>query len=559
MGDWQARVEAIRAALQEGRLEAAIARLSEALAACPDQLWLLTTASDVYRAAGQHYTALLYAQQLLRLYPHTFHGYCRGAGDLARLGRMDEANALIQRGLDQFPKEFWVLMVAGDLHRQQGRREQALACARALIEAHPQQASGYTGAAQDLLVLRRFAEAQAVVEAGLQHSPDDVWLLMVAHDVYHVSDQQERSLHLAQQLIACHPSHWQGYARATQDLVALKRFEEALDMARAGLGRATEHRQLVRLEAYARRFVGQRAHSHTVEGASATALSLRDMIAYAHLPSFFSDLQSLRTRSDRRRGERVGKNLLFVAGLGRSGTTALGQLLNISAAIELYTELYDPSRLNGYQPEDFQLPRLRAALASHRQPGDAELFAAKHEGSRWIGDKRPNLQFCLESSYDNLVPEHGLCTIYIQRDLRAVLRSSHRRSENLEDLSWSREHGLEHTVLLHNASCRQLIDLHRRRPEVFASIQFVTYAEVFSDPACSQRLFRQLGVELSLAEQGRLSAFLAASAARTQSGPSSGSEADALGAQIEAVIARHLDRDAERTLAAISGLPETRL
>jgi hypothetical protein len=151
-------------------------------------------------------------------------------------------------------------------------------------------------------------------------------------------------------------------------------------------------------------------------------------------------------------------------------------------------------------------------LVQHHQAGDGELFAAKHAGSQWIGDKRPNLQFCLEASYDNFVPGHRLCAI----------------------------------------------DLQRRRPEVFASIEFVHYAEVFSDPACSQRLFQQLGVELSPAEQGRLSEFLAASAARTPASPKDGDEPDALGARVEAVIARHLDREAELSLAAISGLPETR-
>jgi hypothetical protein len=252
----------------------------------------------------------------------------------------------------------------------------------------------------------------------------------------------------------------------------------------------------------------------------------------------------------------VGKNVLFVAGLGCSGTSALGQVLNISTANELYTELYDPGRLNGYQPVDFQLPRLQAALARHRQPGDAALFAAKHECSQWIGDKRPNLQFCLEASYDNFVPEHRLCTLYIQRDLRAVLRSSHRRSENRKDLSWSREHGLEYTVLLHNASCRQLIDLHRRRPDVFASILFLNYEELFSDPACSQRLFQRLEVELSPEESGRLSRFLGASMERLQTGPRNSSHPDELDGRIDAVIARHLDREAQHTLAALSGLPE---
>jgi tetratricopeptide (TPR) repeat protein len=443
----------------------------------------------VYRAAGEYNTALLYAKQLLRLHPHTYHGYCRGAEDLARLGRREQAHTLIQLGLQRFPAEYWVLVVAGALHRQAKR--------------------------------------------------------------------PERSLPLAQRLIATFPEKWEGYEWASADLVALKRFEEALSTVRQGLERAGQRQELVRLEAYARRFVGERASGHSLEGASRTTLSLRDTIAYAHLPGYFGDLQSLRSKRSGPRGEGVGKNVLFVAGLGRSGTSALGQLLNLSAAIELYTELYDPGRLNGYEPEDFQLPRLRAALAVHRQAGDGELLAAKHAGSVWIGDKRPNLQFCLEASYDNFVPGHRLCTIYLQRDLRAVLRSSHRRSENREDLSWSLEHGLEHTVLLHNASCRQLIDLQRRRPEVFASIEFVRYAEVFSDPACSQRLFQQLGVELSPAEQGRLSEFLAASAARTPASFKDGDEPDALGARIEAVIARHLDREAERSLAAISGLPET--
>jgi hypothetical protein len=121
---------------------------------------------------------------------------------------------------------------------------------------------------------------------------------------------------LAQQLIATFPEHWEGYARATHDLLALKRFDQALATVRQGLERASQRQQLVRLEAYARRFVGERASAHSLGGASTTTLSLRDVIAYAHLPGFFSDLQSLRTKRNGPRGEDVGKNVLVVAGLG---------------------------------------------------------------------------------------------------------------------------------------------------------------------------------------------------------------------------------------------------
>lgn len=117
-------------------------------------------------------------------------------------------------------------------------------------------------------------------------------MLVVAGELHRQAKRPERSLPLAQRLIAAFPQNWEGYARASADLLALKRFEGALATVRQGL-----------------------------EGASPTMLSLREVIAYAHLPGYFSDLQSLRRRREGQRGEGAGKNVLFVAGLGRNGTS----------------------------------------------------------------------------------------------------------------------------------------------------------------------------------------------------------------------------------------------
>jgi predicted Zn-dependent protease len=88
---WKDSVAEIRSELDQGNIDAAVAALSSAMIQHGEQIWMLVTGHDVYRTAGQEYTALLYAEKLISLYPSEYHGYCRTVQTLTKLQRNDAA------------------------------------------------------------------------------------------------------------------------------------------------------------------------------------------------------------------------------------------------------------------------------------------------------------------------------------------------------------------------------------------------------------------------------------------------------------------------------------
>ena len=221
---------------------------------------------------------------------------------------------------------------------------------------------------------------------------------------------------------------------------------------------------------------------------------MNDLISYSSDPEFFKIIQSKRSASTYPKTN-PNKKYLFIGGLGRSGTTALGRLLNISSKIALYTELHRPYRIDGYSQHELTEEVVSKTPKSHLHYRRNATILKKSIDAKFVGDKRPSFQFCAESSFDNLGIANTKC-IYIDRSLVDICRSSHKRSENPID-KWSLERGIEHTILLYNASCRQIIHLHDNRPDIFSSFLFPTYEDVFSSPEKAIKLFEFCRVELS--------------------------------------------------------------
>ena len=475
------------------------------------------------------------------------------AQDLLALDRLDEAQNSIQEGLGKFSQEFWVLIVANDVFRAVGDSEKALECAQLLIIHHSDDWNGYYRAAQDLLALKRFDGAQVTIQEGLGKIGNQFQLLLLATDVFRASSNHEKALECAQLLIFHHPDDWNGYYRAAQDLLALKRFDGAQTIIEQGLASAINKDALAAMEAYVCQFNLRQSIRCSLNYQNAAYMCLNDFVAYSAIPGFFSTIQSAGPIIAHNHDEDsfdIDKSFVFVAGLGRSGTSALGNLLNISSEIEMYTELYDAMRVNGYSPKDFSPSRLKIVLPKHPHPEQILQFEQKNNNSLWIGDKRPYFQFCLERTYDNISINHQMRTIFINRDLPSVLRSSHARSENLLDACWSLEHGIEHTLLVYNASCRQIIDLSIRRPDVFKSIMFVDYRKTFANIEYCKNIFDNIGVRLSESEVECVHNFVDSSsklATRKVVG-------DDLSALIDTAIDRYLDREAHRLFGEVTGL-----
>ena len=147
--------------------------------------------------------------------------------NLLKANNLSEARQEIQSGLAAIPNQVNLLTIATDVYRASGDREKSLEYAELLITHHPKNWNGYGLAAQDLIALKRFDQAQERIQAGLEKIPNQLNLLTIATDVYRASGDREKSLEYAELLITHHPDNWIGYGRAAQDLTTLKRFDQA--------------------------------------------------------------------------------------------------------------------------------------------------------------------------------------------------------------------------------------------------------------------------------------------------------------------------------------------
>ena len=150
-------------------------------------------------------------------------------------GKFRKAKKIVKLGLRIFPDKIALILVASDLYRISKNHNKSLKYAKLLIAYHPDIRDGYERAAQDLVALSRFEDAQAIIQAGLEVIANDFSLLILAIDIYHACKDHEKSLEFAELLIIHHPGDCNGYGRATQELVALKRFEEAKVKIKEGL------------------------------------------------------------------------------------------------------------------------------------------------------------------------------------------------------------------------------------------------------------------------------------------------------------------------------------
>ena len=70
---------------------------------------------------------------------------------------------------------------------------------------------------------------------GLRKLPDNSKINIVAHNIYKLTGEHEKSLEYAMRIIAHYPDAWEGYALTAQSLIELRRSKEAKMQVHLGL------------------------------------------------------------------------------------------------------------------------------------------------------------------------------------------------------------------------------------------------------------------------------------------------------------------------------------
>lgn len=185
---------------------------------------------------------------------------------------------------------------------------------------------------------------------------------------------------------------------------------------------------------------------------------------------------------------------VFVSGMPRAGTTALGQMLNMSRDIALFTEIHIPYLT--YAPESFD-PSLLADRAK-RLPGAAPNdMLERGQTAKLLGDKRPLFHYMLPQTFEAM-RDRKVTVFHILRSVELVAVSYQRRAENPED-SWDPLRDLGNAIDELNVMHQFILDWEEQGQTAPGhKVVYVDYNRAFSDFDYAMELFSH--VEISAPE-----------------------------------------------------------
>ena len=164
-------------------------------------------------------------------------------------------------GLEKFPNQLNLLIIATDVYRALGDREKSLEYSELLINHHPDRWQGYGCAAQDLSALKRFNEAHERIRAGLEKIPNQINLLNIAIEVHRASGDRQMSLENSIILLTKDPNTSDNYFRNREDLVIMRDLEIPLKKIKKTLQIYPNHHNLLIAASDLNRMLGRRKES----------------------------------------------------------------------------------------------------------------------------------------------------------------------------------------------------------------------------------------------------------------------------------------------------------
>jgi hypothetical protein len=182
-----------------------------------------------------------------------------------------------------------------------------------------------------------------------------------------------------------------------------------------------------------------------------------------------------------------GPDLLFLAGLGRSGTTALLEVVAAHPQVALGVERYKRLYPHDDQPITADLFTRRrffdfsdglTNLTPEQTPEWAPHYAAmraKWDDARYVGDKMVAIR--AQHVWETLPGARFVCIV---RDVEPVAASWQARADNPEDRGWAADAGARQAVAAWNRSLRRVRRAVRQRPDHAAVVE---YDRFFGDAA----------------------------------------------------------------------------
>lgn len=408
--------------------------------------------------------------------------------------------------------------------------------------------------------------ALLTLKRGIREHPKSTTLLTLQQKICRRVGAHSASLQAARKLAAINPQSDEYQWQIIEALTAAGRHHHALRLLSKWSLAHGGSRAFLILEHYLLAVGGQTTMAEGRQPYTAkNGLSRREIIAFHKSQNYLQTIIPERLRVSARETHipnneigpqaiPTGKQYLLISGLGRSGTTATGNVLSTSNEIAVYTELYSPWRVDGYSAEDFKKENILKQLERHKhRDRNAKVLSQRHDQALFVCDKAPNSQFTAEASIANMPPGR-LTYIHITRRLFDVCLSAHARSINNADTGWPREMGIEFCIQMHNATCKKFILMAADHASAFQSFAFLDYETFFGFPEGPFQLFEQLKIDLSREEKRRLEKKSARSKLLLEKARNRRPNAE-LENRICAAIQKGLDHESHARFCELTGMP----
>ena len=184
----------------------------------------------------EHDDAFRFWSEALSRFPDAPRSWLRTAECMIELRCFAEAEILLDEAVSLFPDHFWLARTRARVARAQDDDIEAYTRCRALRQAFPDNPTSHADFAHLLLDLKQLAAAEAEAKASLALFPNTAWL---QHMYARCADEAGDTAAAAGRwtdLLACHPYHEPAYAAAVRALIRVERHDEAVGIARGGLG-----------------------------------------------------------------------------------------------------------------------------------------------------------------------------------------------------------------------------------------------------------------------------------------------------------------------------------
>ncbi len=206
--------------------------------------------------------------------------------------------------------------------------------------------------------------------------------------------------------------------------------------------------------------------------------------------------------------KKIRQKTLIVSGNPRSGTTALGDLLNLSDDIGLFLERYNYAL--GYHPNMFQEEYLFSPVFTDTELSQQnEALKKKIGSSKYIGDKRPRFFVSWPITAQNYEPD-DIRIVHISRNIYDVAYSYEQRAK------WARD-GLDKGWFGNRgtlAACQEANVANLRTVEALNdprfrdSIYVVEYEKIYKSIDNFEKLFAYLEVDWTWELREKVEVFL---------------------------------------------------